>query len=153
MGPVALGIGLGLQTIGTLGSAFSNANMQEQEAALKDLQAREVQIKAVRDEMLLRKRGAEFMGNQTAAAAASGSGSAPLLQLVDTANAIEEESLAIKHAAEFRESQLRESAFSQRWAAQGSRIGGLFGGFGGILTGAAQFEALRDPNMFGKANA
>ena len=148
-GAVIAAIGLAIKVGSDIAASNASANAADEEANLRDLQAREVDIKAARDEKLLRKRGAEFMGEQTARYAASGVASlegSPLLVLEDTFASIQEEALAIRHGAQFRGEQLRRSAKSMRDQAGQMRIASLFGMGGNILTGGAQVNALNDPN-------
>lgn len=145
-----LAVGLGINTVGGIMSGEAKARAAEQEAALRDMQAREVELKAIRDERITRKAGAEFMGKQTAALGASGFAASlegtPLILLEDTMFKIEDEVAALKHAASFRASQLRSGAQSLREQAASSRVAGYFGVFGNILTSVGQMDLLRDEN-------
>jgi len=148
----AAAIGMIIAAGAAIAKGVSNINQANAEADARELQAREVNIKAVRDEALLRKRGREFAGGQVAGFAASGAASmegSPLLVLEDTLASIEEEAMAIRHGAEFRAGQLLTSARTLRQRAQEETIATAFGFGGNILTGASQADALNDPKQTG----
>lgn len=149
----AAAIGLVVMAVANVVKGVSAANQANAEADARELQAREVDIKAMRDERLLRKRGREFMGEQTARYAASGVASlegSPLLALEDTLASIEEEAMAIRHGADFRAGQLFRSASALRQKANDEAIATAFGVGGNILTGAAQYDSINDPNSTAK---
>lgn len=139
----ALIAGLIMKSIGDVGAGYAEADAADREAGLRDLQAKEVQFKAERDERILRKKGGEFLGSQLAKLAASGAGSiqgTPLLLLEDTLSSIEEEAMTLRHQSDFRSGQLSAGANSMRDAAASKRVGSWFSVGGNILTGISQYD-------------
>lgn len=151
---LAAAIGMGIQTFATIGAGFDRARGMEAQAESQRREAKEVELKAIRDEIRLRAQGAEFVGNQGSASSRGGvtSSGSPLASMMDTLAKVEQEAWEIKHASKFRASQLRESAFSYMQSAQDSKVGGLVGGFGGLLTSIGSLHySMKDPNLAGAA--
>ena len=140
MGPVAAVAAIAMAVVGSIASGLNQAATAEEEARLRDLQANEVSLKALRDEQILRKRGRAFQGDQGSAISAGGANieGTPLLLLEDTAYSIEEQAMTIRHQAQFRAAQLRSGAESLRAQATSARVAGFLGAGTNILTSAGK---------------
>jgi len=118
-------------------SAAAQADMMNQEAFLQEGQAHEVGIAAEREIRLTQKREEAIKADAIGAYAKSGmelTGS-PLLMLEQIASDSFEEQRAIRHAAQFRQSQLLQAARAKHAYADDTMEAGILNAYGTILGG------------------
>jgi hypothetical protein len=135
--PVAL-VGLGLQAYGSIKGANDQADAAEKDAALKELQAQEIEKAGGREEGVARLHGNQIVGAQANAIGQSGfemSGS-PLLAMENTYSQVNQDVQAIEEETRFRASMIRAGASSEQSMASDRRTAGWIGGLGGAAVGA-----------------
>jgi hypothetical protein len=112
--------GMGMQAFGQVQSANERAQAEREDAAMRDLQARQTIKSAQRTARLLRIRGEKVKGQQIAAAASAGVEleGTPLAIVEDTAFNIAEEEAAILEGARFRAGQISAGAEARRKRAE-----------------------------------
>lgn len=149
---VIMGVGIGINAVSQIISGNAQADAAQKDAALKRLQADQVEKNAARDEALLAQQGHALIGEQTTAYAKSGvelSGT-PLLMLEQTNAKVREQSIAIANDAAFRASQLRAGADISEDLGSDRQTAGYLGAAGSLLTGAGQYYLLKDTNTKSK---
>lgn len=137
---VGLGLGSGLEAIGSIQQGFAARQQGEYNARVAEQNAAAARQQAALDESTSRKKSAMVIGSIRARAAANTGdvGGSALDVLADSAGEAELEALTLRYAGEVKARQSESEAKLQRQRGESAFIGGFIGAGTALLKGGAR---------------